>query len=93
MDRVSRFFTFNGAVSDETLDGSEGIGGGWMFESARYDSRRPVVDLDLNSLFMLRFQTDCLPFRSVAGRSATGLIRPNSDAVTTGWLIWTGESG
>lgn len=31
----SRFFTFNGAVWDDTLDGIEGRGGGGMLESAR----------------------------------------------------------
>jgi hypothetical protein len=81
-------------VRDDTFDGSDGIGGGWTFESARYDSRNPVVDFDLNSLFMLRFQTDCLPFRSIVGVSTTGLTRPPSSVEPpTGWLIWTGASG
>jgi hypothetical protein len=31
----SRFFTFRGAVYDETSDGRDGIGGGGILESAR----------------------------------------------------------
>jgi hypothetical protein len=68
-------------VWDDTFEGIDGRGGAGRLESARYDSRKPVVDFDLNSLFMLRFHTEVFGFRVSEGASlgevtvSTGLAR------------------
>lgn len=56
------------------MDGKDGSGGGGTFESARYDSRKPVVDFDLNNLFMLRFHTDVFGFKVSLGASVGVVI-------------------
>lgn len=58
------------------MDGIDGRGGGGTLASARYVSRRPVVDFDLNSLFMLRFHTDVLGFNvsCVAASWTVGVV-------------------